>query len=89
MKIKKGFTLRTVMGQHVLLAEGNNADSFGKMITLNESAAMLWEELKGKTFDVADAAGLLVDHYGIDHAVALADATHILDLMASKSLIEL
>ena len=35
MKIKKGFTLRTVMGQHVILAEGNNADSFGKMITLN------------------------------------------------------
>ena len=89
MKIKKGFTLRTVMSQHVILAEGNNADSFGKMITLNESAAMLWEQLKGKTFDAEDAADLLVEKYGIDRAQALADATYILDLMASKSLLDL
>lgn len=88
MKIKKGFTLRTVMGQHVVLAEGNNADSFGKMITLNESAAMLWKELNGKTFDAEDAAQLLVAHYGIDRAQALEDATYILDLMAEKSLLD-
>lgn len=88
MKIKKGFTLRTVMGQNIVLAEGNNADSFGKMITLNESAAMLWENLKGKSFEVADAARLLVDHYGIDPAEADADARHIIDRMAEKGLLD-
>lgn len=88
MRIKKGFTLRTVMGQNIILAEGNNADSFGKMITLNSSAAMLWEKLKGKNFSVDDAANLLVEHYGIDPQQAHADATHIIDLMASKALLE-
>lgn len=88
MKIKKDFTLRTVMGQNIVLAEGNNADSYGKIITLNSSAAMLWNELKGKTFEVGDAADLLVGKYGIDRAQALADATYILDLMASKSLLD-
>ncbi len=88
MKIKKGFTLRTVMGQNVVLAEGNNSDSFGKMITLNKSAAMLWEALKGKSFEVADAAALLVKHYGIDPAQAQADATYITDLMAEKGLLD-
>ena len=88
MKIKKEFTLRTVMGQNIVLAEGNNSDSFGKIITLNSSAAMLWEALKGKEFDVDTAAGLLVAKYGIDPSQASADADHILSLMAEKGLVE-
>ena len=88
MKIKKGFTLRSVMGQNVVLAEGNNADSFGKLITLNSSAAMLWEALKGKTFETEDVADLLVAKYGIDRDQALADAAHILRLMTEKGLLE-
>lgn len=88
MKIKKGFTLRTVMGQHVIMAEGNNADSYGKLINLNNSAAMLWEALKGKTFTVEDAAALLVSKYGIDPAQAHADASYIINLMAEKGLLE-
>ena len=88
MKIKKEFTMRTVMGQHVVMAEGNNADSYGKLINLNNSAAMLWEALKGKTFTVDDAAALLVSKYGIAPAHAHDDAPHILRLMADKGLVE-
>lgn len=88
MKIKKGFTLRSVMGQNVVLAEGNNSDTYGKLITLNSSAAKLWDELKGKAFELEDAANLLVKHYGIDREQALSDAKHILDLMTEKGLIE-
>lgn len=80
--------MRTVMGQHVVLAEGSNSDSFGKIITLNSSAAMLWEELKGRSFDVDTAADLLVEKYGIDRTQALADAKYIIDLMAEKGLVE-
>jgi len=88
MKIKKGFTLRSVMGQNIVLAEGNNSDTFGKIITLNASAAMLWEKLKGKSFDAADAADLLVATYGIDREQALSDATRIIDLMTEKGLLD-
>lgn len=88
MRIKKGFTLRSVMGQNIVLAEGNNSDNFGKIITLNTSAAMLWEALKGKSFEVDDAANLLIKHYGIDRPQALADANHILNLMSEKGLID-
>ncbi len=88
MKIKKGFTLRTVMGQNIILAEGNNADNFDKMITLNSSAALLWEKLKGKSFNADDAAAILVDEYGIDGEQASEDAKYILDLMVEKGLLE-
>lgn len=87
MKIKKGFTLRTVMGQDVVMAEGENADSFGKIIKLNKSAATLWKELQGRTFDAEAAADVLVAHYGIDRALALADAQDILALMTQKGLL--
>ena len=88
MKIKKGFTLRSVMGQNIVLAEGNNSDSYGKIISLNQSAAMLWEALKGKKFEVADVADLLVSAYGIDGAQALADAKEFIGLMEAKGLVE-
>lgn len=88
MKIKKGFTLRTVMGQNIILAEGNNADSYGKIITLNDSAAMIWKELKGKDFDTDDIANLLLTHYDdLDSAQARADAADFVALMSQKSLL--
>ncbi len=88
MKIKKGFTLRSMMGQNIVLAEGNNSDNFGKIISLNSSATMLWNALQGKNFEIADAADLLVKTYEIDRSQALEDATHIINLMADKGLIE-
>lgn len=88
MKIKKGFTLRSVMGQNIVLAEGANSDSYGKIISLNQSAAMLWEALKGKNFEAADVADLLVSTYGIDGDQALADAKEFIGLMEAKGLVE-
>lgn len=88
MKIKKGFSLRDVMGQSIVLAEGSNADTYNKIIALNPSAAMLWKELAGKKFTADDAAALLVDHYGIDEGEARADASRIIALMASKDLLD-
>lgn len=79
--------MRSVMGQNVVMAEGNNADTFGKLITLNSSAAMLWEELRGKDFEVDDVASLLMSHYGIDREEALADASHFVSLLRSKGLV--
>lgn len=88
MKIKKGFTLRSVMGQNILLAEGKNSDRYGKIISLNSSASMLWEELKGKSFEADDAARLLEERYGIDAAQAREDASFFINLMKEKGLIE-
>lgn len=88
MKIKKEFTLRTVMNQKIVIAEGNNADNFGKILKLNDSAAMLWEELFGKSFELDDAAALLEEKFGIDHAQALEDAAYFINLMTEKGIVE-
>ncbi|MBD5315656.1 MAG: PqqD family protein [Bacteroides sp.] len=88
MKIKKGFALRTIMGQNVIIAEGNNADNYNKIITLNDSAALLWQTFKDKTFDIDDIANHFISTYDLDPAQAQADAAEILTLMTEKGLID-
>lgn len=70
MKIIEGFRLRDVMGQATVIGEGVDQVNFNKLITLNSSAAYLWEQVEGKEFDVNMLADLLVDRYGIDRETA-------------------
>ena len=44
MKQKKGFVLREVCGEKVIVAEGLETINFGKLISLNETAALLWKK---------------------------------------------
>ncbi|MCM1178278.1 MAG: PqqD family protein [Bacteroidales bacterium] len=74
MKIKKGFVLRKMCGENIVTAEGMENINFNKMISLNATAAFLWENLSGKEFDKEIMAELLVREYGIDMERAGADA---------------
>lgn len=74
MKIKKGFELRNVCGEHVVIATGIENVDFSKMISLNESAAYLWKAVEEKEFDAQLLAYLLQQEYEVDTATALADA---------------
>ena len=50
MKIKNGFILREMCGEHIVAAEGLEHINFNKLISLNSTAAFLWEALVGKEF---------------------------------------
>ena len=78
MKTKKGFKLRPLGDEWILVGEGIEQVNFNKLITLNESAAYLWKSVEGKEFDAQTLAGLLVDEYGIDTELAGKDAEAIL-----------
>ena len=57
MRQKKGFVLRDVCGEKVIVGEGLDTVDFGKLISLNESAALLWEKAsKLGDFTVQDLA---------------------------------
>ena len=77
MKIIEGFTLRTVMGEPVIVAEGTKQINFNKLISLNASAAFLWQSVVGKEFTVEDLANNLMAEYDIDRATALADSAEV------------
>ena len=50
MKIKEGFILRQICGEYVVVGEGLAQVNFNKMLSLNESAAYLWQEVSDKEF---------------------------------------
>lgn len=78
MKQKTGFELREICGEKVILATGIENVDFSRMISLNESAAYLWEAISGKDFDASTLASLLCKEYEVDETTALADAEKLL-----------
>jgi len=75
MKIKDGFILRKICGESIVVGEGLAQVNFNKMMSLNESAAYLWEAVQGKEFTPEDLTKLLLERYEVEEEQARADAT--------------
>lgn len=72
MKIKNDFTLRNIAGNWVALPMGDAVVDFTGMITLNESALLLWRTLEGGATEEELVAALL-DSYDATAEQAKAD----------------
>lgn len=79
MRIKEGFVLRTICGQHVVSGEGTGNVNFSKLVSLNDTAAYLFEAAQGIDFTVETLADLLLDEYDVDRETALKDAAGLCD----------
>ncbi len=88
MRIKKGFTLRTIGTDYVLVPEGIEVIDFNKLVSLNKSAKYLWENLEGKNFYDEDMAKLLTEKYKVTQEKALADARQLVDRWQEIGLVE-
>ncbi len=88
MKIKNGFILRDMCGEKIVTAEGIEHINFNKLISLNATAAYLWENLVGKDFSVEDMARLLVDQYEIDTELAMKDSANLAQAWESSGVLE-
>lgn len=73
MRIKKGFELRNVCGENIVIASGMENIDFSKLICLNETAAFLWKTAEGKEFDAETLTEELMKEYEVDNETALAD----------------
>lgn len=79
MNIKKGFVLREVCGEHVIVGEGLGAVNFGKLLALNESAAWLWKQAQEMgEFSVESLANRLCEEYEVTTEQAQKDVADIL-----------
>jgi len=79
MKLKKGFVLRQVCGENVIVGEGIGAINFGKLLSLNESAAWLWQQAQAMDdFTVEALAAKLCEEYDVETDVALRDVADII-----------
>ena len=88
MKIKKGFVLRELAGEKIITGEGFEQIDFNKIVTLNATAAYIWENIGDKEFDKFFIAELLVSRYDVEKSVAENDAESLLNNWKEIGLIE-
>ena len=89
MRQKKGFVLREVCGENVIVAEGIETVNFCKLISLNETAAMIWKKAKEMgDFTAEQLAETLCNTYDVDHERALEDVRRLLDTWQETGLLE-
>ena len=74
MKINSNYKLRSIAGETIVVNQGTTGIDMTRIISLNASAKLLYEQLLGKEFTLEDAAKVLVDTYGISIEQALEDA---------------
>ena len=77
MRAKKGFKLRTVVGEQIIVPEGKENIDFSQIISMNESSAYLWKAVGEEEFTPKDLADLLMKEYEVDEDTAQADAKAI------------
>ena len=89
MKIKKGFILRTVCGENVIVGEGLDAINFGRMLCLNETAAWLWKQaLEQGNFTADSLAAALCNEYDVTPDQALADVKETINQWTELKVVE-
>lgn len=94
MKAKKGFKVTDVCGSHIIIAEGEENIDFSNIISMNDSALLLWNSIQGKDFTVEDLADILTDNYLLDDNTplpkeqALKDAQEVANQWKEAEIIE-
>ncbi len=89
MKTKKGFRLRDICGEHIVVAEGIDNIDFSKIISMNESSAYLWEKVQGKKeFTEDELVKMLLEEYDVDEATAKEDVKKLIEQWTEAQIIE-
>lgn len=88
MKTKKGFVLRNVCGENIIVAEGRENIDFTKIISMNESSAYLWKNVEHTDFNADTLKELLISEYDVDVDTASKDAEGIARQWKEAGIIE-
>ena len=89
MKIKSMYKVRQVAGENLIVGQGRLNADMTKVISLNDTAVLLWNELVGKDFSCEDVADVLVSTYGIERERAMTDASKWIEKLKGCEIIEI
>lgn len=87
MKIDSKFRLREIAGEHILVNQGVMGVSLTRVISLNESAVLLFNQLADKDFSLEGAANILMDTYSLPESQAMHDASAWVDALVKCGVI--
>ncbi len=81
MKKQKGYELRDICGEKVIIATGVESIDVNKMLVLNETAAFMWEAMGDADFEALEIAKKTCEVYNITEERALQSVNRLLDDM--------
>ena len=88
MKLRSDLVLRTIGLDHLIVDPSQDMVDLSTVYTLNSSAAWLWEQLKGKDFNIDDIVELLCENYDVNADQAKSDAEILLQDFQKQGLLE-
>ena len=78
MKIKDGFTLHQIGDEYIIMYNGTQNVDFNNIISLNSTAAHLWEPVVGMDFNADTLTDFLMENYEVDSETAKRDAEQLI-----------
>ena len=87
MKIKKGFVIRAVGGENVVVPVGEMSKTFHGMINLNETGKFLWDFFT-QEHTLEEGVAALLGEYDVAEELATADVQRFMDTLLSNGFAE-
>ncbi len=84
MKIRDGYLLKEVAGNHVVVPVGNV--SFDGMLTLNETALLIWKKLE-QGCEEADLISAFLEEYDVTEERAKADISAFVEKLRKADIL--
>lgn len=88
MRINEEYRVRKVAGENLVVKQGAFNADMTKVISLNESALFLWNELEGRDFLLEDVTNILISNYEVSPDQAAHDAQKWVDSLIRCSVID-
>lgn len=88
MKIKENLTVRKIGDEYMIVSDSDAGLDYTRVISLNETAAYLVEEVGKREFTKEEWISLLMDKYDVEQEVAEADVQALIDKFVKEGLFD-
>lgn len=87
MKVQKGFVLRELAGEYVIISTGAAPPASGGLLTVNEVGAELWEMLQTER-SLEELVWKILEEYDVEEKTAREDIQEFLDTLNQRGMLE-
>lgn len=87
MKIKKGFVLRNVVDEFIVMPTGDNIAKFEGAAVLNDVSAFIFKQMENSV-SREDLLAAILNEYDVDEATAATDLDALLEQFESMNILE-
>lgn len=87
MKIVKGFVLRSLSGDNVVMPQGSALMKLNGLLILNETSAFIWKNMDGE-FEINDLVTKVCEEYKVDENKAKKDVEEFIERLKTVGCVE-